>query len=136
MWKRCTNSNDKYFPKYGGRGITVCARWKSFEDFYADMADGYADDLTLDRINVDGNYEAGNCRWATQTEQQRNRTNNRLVSYQGSTNVLAEWCDQLNLPYRTVARRLRDGWSVERAFSDPVRTTVQPVRPPRPHPQG
>lgn len=133
MVKRCTNPNDRNFHKYGGRGIRVCDRWESFESFYADMSDGYAAGLTLDRINVNGHYEPGNCRWATQTEQQRNRTNNKLVTYEGSTKVLAEWCDQLGIPYKTVARRLNDGWSVERAFNAPVRTTT---RPPRPHPQG
>ncbi|MGW0579225.1 hypothetical protein ACWD25_25405 [Streptomyces sp. NPDC002920] len=133
MLKRCTNPSDRNFHKYGGRGITVCERWTSFENFHTDMAGGYADDLTLDRINPEGNYELGNCRWATQKEQQRNRTNNRLVSYEGSTRTLAEWCEQLDLPYRAIMQRLLAGWSVERAFNTPVRATA---RPPRPHPQG
>ena len=130
MMTRCTNPADRNFQKYGARGIAVCDRWKSFETFAEDMAHGYADHLTLDRIDARGNYEPGNCRWATQTEQQRNRTNNRLVTYQGAAKSLAEWCDQLGLPYRAVMQRLHRGWSPERAFTTPVRVTSRTPRSP------
>lgn len=131
MMTRCTNPTDRNFQKYGARGIAVCDRWKSFESFYEDMADGYADHLTLDRIDAKGNYEPGNCRWATQIEQQRNRTNNRLITYQGATKSLAEWCEQLGLSYRVVIQRLGYGWSVERAFTAPVRVTSRTPRSPQ-----
>lgn len=73
MIKRCTNPNDKdHWKDYGGRGITICERWRSFKDFLADMGER-PDGRTLDRIDVNGNYEPGNCRWATKSEQQRNK---------------------------------------------------------------
>lgn len=74
MIQRCTNPNDPHYKDYGGRGIKVCKRWlNSFENFYADMGSRPSRELTLDRINNDGNYEPGNCRWATKKEQQNNR---------------------------------------------------------------
>lgn len=78
MHTRCSNPRFKDFAAYGGRGITVCERWRSFEDFYTDMGERPAG-TTLDRIDTNGNYEPGNCRWATQCQQQRNRTNNKLT---------------------------------------------------------
>lgn len=72
MHQRCRQASHRSFPDYGGRGITICARWSSFENFLADMGER-SDDLTLDRIDVNGNYEASNCRWATRSEQQRNK---------------------------------------------------------------
>lgn len=73
MLQRCQNTNDSHFPGYGGRGITVCERWQSFENFLADMGERPSDDLSLDRIDNDGHYEPGNCRWATRAEQNKNR---------------------------------------------------------------
>lgn len=75
MWRRCTNPASVDWPRYGGRGITVCRRWHRFEDFLADMG-LCPDDLTLDRINNDGGYEPGNCRWTTWEQQVRNRRSN------------------------------------------------------------
>ena len=76
MWTRCRNRRCRSFPNYGGRGITVCARWAEFSAFLADMGPRPSPNHSLDRINVNGNYEPGNCRWATYTEQQRNRRDN------------------------------------------------------------
>lgn len=92
---------------YGGRGITVCDRWRgSFENFIADMGARPAG-LTLDRINVDGNYEPSNCRWATQTTQQRNRRNNRKLAIGEEVLCSSEWAERVGLRPRTLGARLR-----------------------------
>jgi hypothetical protein len=77
MWQRCTNPNHKGYKNYGGRGITVCERWDSFKNFYADMGEA-PEGRSLDRINNDGNYEPSNCRWATRKEQAQNSRNTKL----------------------------------------------------------
>lgn len=77
MIDRCTNEKNNRFARYGGRGITVCTRWRKFENFLADMGEKPDKDLSIDRINNDGNYEPGNCRWATPAEQARNRSTSK-----------------------------------------------------------
>lgn len=113
----CETPNYKF---YGGRGITICSRWNSFEAFHADMGDRPAS-TTLDRIDNDGPYSPENCRWATVKEQARNRRSSALVTYRGETKALAEWCELLGLEYRpTLLRITVYGWSAERAFSEPI----------------
>lgn len=127
MLTRCHNPNDKRYADYGGRGITVCPEWReSFEAFARDMGPGYAEGMTLDRVDVDGPYSPENCRWATQKEQQNNRRNNRLLTFCGQTKTLAEWCEFLGLRYSTVWHRLKSGWSVERALTTSAETATQP----------
>jgi hypothetical protein len=119
MLTRCRNPNHPYFRVYGGRGITVCARWHDFKLFLEDMGPrppGHS----IDRIDNDGNYEPGNCRWATPLQQSRNSSWNRMVTYNGETKCAAEWAEALNLPYKTLTARLRAGWSAERALLEPV----------------
>jgi hypothetical protein len=116
--QRTTNANVPAYRHYGGRGIGVCERWTSFENFAADMGPTFSPELTLERIDVDGNYEPGNCRWATWTEQGRNRRNNRFLEFHGHTKPVSEWCELLGLKFSTVAQRLdRLGWPVERALT-------------------
>jgi hypothetical protein len=107
MNQRCINQKLDHYGSYGGRGITVYEAWKKFEIF-ADWAkkNGYKDGLTIDRIDVNGNYEPGNCKWSTDVEQQRNKRNNRYITINGETKTVAEWAEISGLPYKTLQRRL------------------------------
>lgn len=114
MKGRCYNQNDPRYDGWGGRGITVCEEWKnSFEKFFEwAMNNGYRNDLTLDRIDNDGNYEPKNCRWATQKEQSRNRSSNIRIKIGNSTKTLIEWCEIFNLDYGKIrARYARNGFT-------------------------
>ena len=116
MKARINNPNVKNFDRYGGRGISICEEFKTFAGFYAVMGD-CPPDLTLDRIDNDGNYEVGNCRWATPTEQARNRRNGILITMDGKTQTLAAWTEELSLPYGTIWQRLKAGWTPEKALT-------------------
>lgn len=117
MLNRCLNHRDKRnFPLYGGRGIKVCERWMTFENFYADMGDRPSG-MTLDRQDVNGNYEPGNCRWATRQQQDNNKRDTINLTVDGVTKSLAEWCEERGLPYATVYRRLRNGVSASQALN-------------------
>jgi len=95
---RCYDPHNPKYEHYGARGITVCERWlNSFENFYADVGPRPSSDHSIDRKEVDGNYEPDNCRWATPVEQARNTTRNVFVTIDGETRCMAEWCDLLNL---------------------------------------
>jgi hypothetical protein len=120
MIDRTCNSNNARYHDYGGRGITVCNEWRTYEPFSQwAKENGYEEGLTLDRINVDGNYEPSNCRWATRQEQANNRRNNVIIEYNGRSQTIAEWCRELNLSYEMVRRRLKRGWDGERALTTP-----------------
>jgi len=106
MKSRCNNKNDANYKKYGGRGITICERWLKFESFLLDMKDGYLDELQIDRIDNDGNYEPSNCRWATRKENNRNRRGNRLITYNGETKTLTEWAEILKIDKRRLGEKL------------------------------
>jgi hypothetical protein len=121
MIRRCENPNATAYADYGGRGISVCAEWRDYENFAADMGPDFRPELTLDRIDVDGDYEPGNCRWVTNTVQQRNKRNNRRLTFQGRTLTVAEWADLLGLQPGTIRYRLdKSGWPVERALTEGV----------------
>lgn len=121
MKTRCSNTKDKCYPRYGGRGISVCERWlHSFQNFLDDLGAKPSNAHSLDRIDVNGNYEPGNVRWATPKEQGRNRRNNKLITAFGETKCLSEWAEDsrcvVNLP--TLETRIRRaGWSPERALT-------------------
>lgn len=119
MHQRC---RDPARRNYGERGITVCERWSDFANFYADMGTRPSADHSIDRINVNGNYEPGNCRWATKKEQSRNQRKNRLLTFQGETLCLAEWCERFGIPKGRLETRLALGWDVERALTAPTRS--------------
>jgi hypothetical protein len=113
--ERCYNSNTRNYLDYGGRGIVMCEQWKnSFESFYLAMGDRPSKAHSIDRKNVDGNYEPGNCRWATDIEQARNKRNTVLIKYLGGSIALQEFCDLCFIGYDIAYRRLRLwGWSVD-----------------------
>lgn len=118
MKDRCKNRNTQSFKSYGGREISVCDEWNNFQTFYDwAMANGYSDDLTIDRIDVNGNYSPDNCRWATVKEQQNNRRNNHFVTYNGKTQTIAQWSEELGINQSTLLQRINKlGWGVEKAF--------------------
>lgn len=124
MLSRCYNSNTDYYYRYGARGITVCEEWrKSFDAFYEwAINNGYDDTLTIDRKDVNGNYEPSNCRWATAKEQANNRSTNHNVTLNDETKTLTEWCLVYSINYRTVRDRLKRGWNYEKALTTPVDT--------------
>lgn len=121
MVARCTMVNAKNYRYYGGRGIRFCERWKQFENFLADMSECPGPKFTLDRKNNDGNYEPSNCRWATELQQRRNRSTNRLMTYQGETLCASEWADLLGLNLRTIYTRMNKGWLDVQVLGTPVR---------------
>lgn len=123
MKTRCYNEGSLRFRDYGGRGITMCDEWLyNFKAFYEwAISNGYREDLTIDRIDNDGNYEPSNCRWVGWTEQQNNRRNNHVISLLGETHTMKEWSVIVGIPYHTLARRINaSGWSIERALTERV----------------
>lgn len=121
MLTRCNNPGDKNFKDYGGRGIKVCGLWVEFKNFYADMGER-PKGTTLDRIDNNGDYCQGNCRWATQEQQHRNKRSNRLLSCRGVTQCAQAWADQLKMSKHTLFTRLRLGWSMKQIVDTPVRS--------------
>jgi hypothetical protein len=120
MKKRCLDRDYRRFDRYGGRGITVCPEWiDSFESFLSDMGPRPSPDHSLDRRDNDGNYEPGNCRWATLKEQRRNTAANHLVTAFGETKTLAEWSESTGIERSKMAYRIKVGWPMERVM-DPV----------------
>ena len=110
MSDRCYRSESQYFHHYGGRGITVCDRWRnSFENFLADMGPKPTPKHSIDRIDVNGNYEPGNCRWATQTEQMRNTRVNRLIEFDGQAKCAAEWSEAVGIDASAIKARIGKG---------------------------
>lgn len=116
MLDRCRNPQNPHYCNYGGRGISVDPRWLSFENFIKDMGDR-PHGLTLDRIDNNGNYCKDNCQWISLKDQQRNKRNNRLITYQGKTLCLSSWAIFLNMPRNTLDNRITRGWTIEDAFT-------------------
>jgi hypothetical protein len=123
MLRRCYVVTDRQdYPRWGARGITVCDEWRSsFKQFLADMGPRPSPEHQIDRIDNDGPYCPENCRWATPTEQARNRRNTRLYTHNGETKTLKEWSDQFNIKRSTLAQRVYGmKWDFERALTTPV----------------
>ena len=119
MKARCYKKSGKDYFNYGGRGITVCPEWRDSFEAFRDwaMANGYRDDLTLDRKDSNGPYSPENCRWATGKEQANNKRSSRLVSFNGETKTIAQWAESSGIGVQTIRYRLDNGWSVERALT-------------------
>lgn len=123
MKSRCYNKNDKYYHHYGGRGIIVCEKWRnSFENFLKDIGERPSRKHSIDRINVNGNYEPENCRWATPIEQANNTRSNHFITYKGETKTIANWARSIGLSHEVLRKRLKR-WSIEDALNKPL---VQP----------
>lgn len=117
---RCFNPNTKSYNHYGARGITVCDRWvNSFQNFINDVGFSPTKNHSLDRINNDGNYEPGNCKWSTVSEQKCNTRSNRLITFEGETKTVSQWASFYKLSYFTIISRLNKNWPVWRIFNDP-----------------
>ena len=120
MKARCYNPNRKRYVDYGGRGITVCDEWKNDVKAFYDwaMANGYSDDLTIDRIDTNGNYCPENCRWVGQDVQGNNKTDNILVERNGETHTIGEWANITGIRYATLYNRIvKLHWTAEKALN-------------------
>lgn len=128
MKQRCENPSNPKFPLYGGRGICVCPRWcgkDGFENFLADMGPRPQKQMQIDRIDVNGNYEPGNCRWTTCKKNNRNRRDNRMLEVNGEKRCMAEWAEIVGVKVGTIWARLSKGWSDEDAVMTPVRVPLR-----------
>ena len=116
MMQRCTNPKHHHWSKYGGAGITVCDRWKTFTNFLQDMGER-PEGKTIDRIDFNKGYEPQNCKWSTPKEQQRNRKACRMITWKGTTKSMVEWSEFLKIPYSILEGRIRRNLPLERAFT-------------------
>lgn len=120
MKTRCTNPNYDKYKWYGGKGISVCDEWMNSYDAFEEWAlsHRYADDLTLDRIDPNGNYCPENCRWVSRKEQANNRSSNHLLTFNGKTLTIQQWADETGLSHGCISQRINAGWPVERILTE------------------
>lgn len=116
MKRRCYSPKEKGYKYYGGRGIKVCDEWlEDFINFYNwAMNNGYREDLTIDRINVNGNYEPNNCRWADRITQANNKRNNHFLTYNNETLTINQWARKLNIPRETIKTRIKKNLEIDK----------------------
>ena len=114
MKARCTDAGHQSYRLYGGRGIVICDEWQEFEPFMEwALASGYSDKLTIERMDVNGNYEPSNCEWIPRNEQASNRRNIIMITKDGETKPLMQWANDLNMSPFTIRNRMRFGWKEE-----------------------
>ena len=124
MIDRCDNPKNKWYMRYGGRGIVVCDEWKKYVSFAIwSLNNGYEEGLSIDRKDNDGNYSPTNCRWVSIKTQQNNRCSNRLITINGETKTVSEWADKYDINYNTVLQRMKYGMNPVTAL-----TTVHKYR--------
>jgi hypothetical protein len=130
MKSRCYTTSNVGYPYYGARGVTVCQRWlHDFPAFLADMGCRPSPDHSVDRIDPFGDYSPGNCRWATHTEQDNNKRESRLVTFQGETLTVTQWARRQGLSASTLFNRIKSGWPITTAFSSPPSRIAHDRRP-------
>ena len=122
MRQRCNGIFCAEYARYGGRGIKVCARWNNFQNFLTDMGPRPSKRHSIEREDNDGDYEPTNCRWSTETEQNNNRRNNRVLEYDDKSMTVAQWARYLDINYKVLNARInRFKWSIEKALTTPVK---------------
>lgn len=122
MRRRCNDPKNKRWENYGGRGIKVCDEWNDYLTFRTwAYSNGYSDNLTIDRIDINKGYSPTNCRWANAKMQANNTTRNHLIEYQGNVYTMAEFAEFLGISYSTLQHRIDRGWDIERIVSQPQR---------------
>lgn len=133
LWKCYEAMKDRvrYYPNWVNKGIKICDEWRNNPSSFFEwaMKNGYTDSLTLDRIDVYGNYEPSNCRWITKREQQNNKTNTRWVTINGERKTISEWSQISGLPYSTIAQRVRAGYAEEDLLKSKRCVSKEPTRP-------
>lgn len=123
MVGRCENPNNKSYPYYGGKGISVCKEWHGSSTFFEwALNNGYSHGLTIERIDVGKGYEPDNCKWIPRKQQARNKTNNVMVEIDGTSKCLPEWCEEYGMSYYTVYQRIKKlGWEPKKALTTPIK---------------
>jgi hypothetical protein len=120
MRQRCYNPNDARYKWYGAKGVKICDIWNGeygfLNFFYWAIATGFKENLSIDRIDVDGDYSPWNCKWSTHKEQQRNKTNSHYYEYNGQKKCIGEWAELYNIDYNLLQTRLSKGWTIEQAL--------------------
>lgn len=125
MLDRCYNPKNKSFKNYGGRGIRVCDRWFDVRAYVADLPEGYFEGAELDRIDNDRNYEPGNVHWVTSLANNGNRRSSKNITFNGKTQNLVRWSEEVGVAYRTLRFRIKNGWSIEAALTTPTLTPIE-----------
>lgn len=123
MKERCRNPKSNGYSYYGGRGITYDEKWEDFQGFYTDMIEGYSENLSLDRIEVDGNYCKENCRWADAETQANNKRNTILYEYKGEQLSTSQLSRKYGINYQALRYRLKAGWDIEKAINKSVKSS-------------
>ena len=124
MKQRCLNPKDNRFNDYGGRGIMVCDEWLIADNFISwALKNGYNDNLTIERIDNNKGYSPDNCRWATNDEQAHNKRNNHLLTFQGKTQNVTQWANELKINRDSLHTRIQRGWTAERALTKKVHSS-------------